>query len=235
MIRTRAVRKTRCRPTATSRRLATASLAAAGLGLAACTTHTAGTPSPSTPTTRGPGASAATTAPAATAPAHAAPPSRETIPCAAERSWPTSPQQGSTAITTAPLYLVRAGQHACYDRVVFDLNGGEEVGYSVGYVPVVTADASGVPVPVEGQAALQVVIRGPIYGADAQGHQPGRQPPAVGADLVDVSGWASLAGVKFAGSFEGQTTVAVGVRAKRPFRVWVRSERDYRHVVVDIA
>jgi hypothetical protein len=41
--------------------------------------------------------------------------------------------------------------------------------------------------------------------------------------------------VAFAGSFEGQTTVAVGVRERRPFRVWISGERHYRHVVLDIA
>jgi hypothetical protein len=105
-------------------------------------------------------------------------------------------------------------------------------------VPVVRADGSGWPVPVEGHAALEVVVRGPIYGTDNQGHQPWRQPPTFGEDFVPparVAGWASLAEVKFAGSFEGQTTFAVGVRETRPFRVWINSEQYCRHVVIDIA
>jgi hypothetical protein len=142
-------------------------------------------------------------------------------------------------MTDAPLYLVRAGRHECYDRVVFDLNGPGDVGYAAKYVPVVRADGSGWPVPVEGHAALEVVVvRGPIYGTDNQGHQPWRQPPTFGEDFVPparVAGWASLAEVKFAGSFEGQTTFAVGVRETRPFRVWINSEQYCRHVVIDIA
>ncbi|HZC54159.1 MAG TPA: hypothetical protein VE441_16910 [Mycobacterium sp.] len=141
-------------------------------------------------------------------------------------------------MTTAPLYLVRVGRHACFDRVVFDLNGGAAVGYTAGYVPVVKADPSATPVPVAGRAALQVVIRGPIYGTDSQGHQPWRGAPAVGAHLVapaTLAGWPALTEVTFAGSFEGQTTIAIGVRDKRPFRVWVSSEHNYQHVVVDIA
>jgi hypothetical protein len=141
-------------------------------------------------------------------------------------------------MTSAALYLVRAGQHGCYDRVVFDLNGPEAVGYSVRYVPVVTADGSGAPVPVDGRAALEVVVRAPIRGTDNQGHQPQVKAPAIGEDLVpreQVGGFASVTEVAFAGSFEGQTTAAVGVREKRPFRVWISREPGYRHVVLDIA
>jgi hypothetical protein len=141
-------------------------------------------------------------------------------------------------MSTAPLYLVRVGKHPCFDRVVFDVNGPDPVGYLVRYVPVVTADASGKPVPVAGAAALQVVVRAPFLGTDQQGHQPGRTPPKVGDDLVApraVAGWSSLREVAFAGSFEGQTTLAVGVRTKLPFRVSATGGGGYRHVIVDIA
>jgi len=158
--------------------------------------------------------------------------------CAAEQRWGTDPRAGSTAMTAAPLYLVRAGQHTCYDRVVFDLNGPEAVGYAARYVPAVTVDGSGVAVPVKGRAALEVVVRGPVQGTDDQGHQAWVSLPAVGQDLVapeKLVDWVSLQQVAFAGSFEGQTTVAVGVREQRPFRVWISSDAHYQHVVLDIA
>jgi len=41
--------------------------------------------------------------------------------------------------------------------------------------------------------------------------------------------------VAYAGSFEGQTTTAIGVRARLPFRVFATGDRGYRHIVVDIA
>jgi hypothetical protein len=219
--------------------LGTMSLAAASVALTACTGHDHGASPRSTATSAadataaalGPVPADSTAVPAV--PLHIG--STQDVPCNETQGWDTGPQQGGSAMTTAPLYLVRAGQHDCYDRVVFDLNGGEEVGYSAEYVPIVRADGSGRAVPVEGQAALQVVIRGPILGTDTQGHQPGHQPPRVGADLVSTNGWDTLTGVKFAGTFEGQTTLAVGVREQRPFRVWVRGEPDYRHVVIDIA
>jgi hypothetical protein len=142
-------------------------------------------------------------------------------------------------MSPSALYLTRAGQHPCYDRVVFDLNGPQPVGYAARYVPVVAADPSGRPVPVAGGAVLQVTVRAPIFGTDDQGHQPWRRAPAVGEALVapsQISGWTSLRAVSFAGSFEGQSTIAVGVRQQLPFRVLVTSgSLGYQHVVVDIA
>ena len=140
------------------------------------------------------------------------------------------------------LYLVRAGRHDCYDRVVFDINGvipGAGVaGYAVSYVQgEVAADASGEPVPTAGDAALQVVVRAPIFGT-VSGHQPGRPTPRVGDDFYSAAqlrSWDSLKQVTFAGSFEGQTTIAVGVPAQRPFRVGSLERDGYTHVYVDIA
>jgi len=157
--------------------------------------------------------------------------------CATDR-WGTGAKMAGNAISRAPLYLVRVGKHRCYDRVVFDINGPAPVSYVARYVPHVLSDAAGKPVPVAGAAVLQVVVRAPIWGTDDQGHQPGRKPPAVGADLVSparVAGWSSLAQAKFAGSFEGQTTIALGVRAQLPFRVLVTGDAAYRHVIVDVA
>jgi len=158
--------------------------------------------------------------------------------CVSEQRWGTSPKNSGTAMSPSALYGTRVGRHACYDRVVFDINGSEPVAFAARYVPVVRADGSGRRVPVAGGAALEVIVRAPILGADGQGHQPWRTAPAVGESLVapsSVSGWSSLRAVTFAGSFEGQTTMAVGVRNRLPFRILVNSERDLKHVVLDIA
>jgi hypothetical protein len=141
-------------------------------------------------------------------------------------------------LSPAPLYLVRVGQHPCYDRVVFDVNGPAAVGYTARYVPVVQADGSGKPVPVAGGAALEVVVRAPMLGTDSQGHQPGSRTPAVGEDLVApsrVAGWTSVRQVTYAGSFEGQTTTAIGVRTRLPFRVLATADHGYLHIIIDIA
>jgi hypothetical protein len=153
-------------------------------------------------------------------------------------AWGTGAKDGGPVLSAAPLYLVRVGQHPCYDRVVFDVNGPEPVGYVARYVPVVQADGSGKRVPVAGGAALEVVVRASMLGTDSQGHQPGGRVPAVGQDLVAASrmaGWTSVRQVTYAGSFEGQTTTAIGVRTRLPFRVFVTGDPGYRHIVVDIS
>jgi hypothetical protein len=200
-----------------------------GRGAAAGASGTAGS-------SAGPGTSAAAPAARTADTAPAEPASNDTA-CATE-AWGTEPEIGSSAASAAPLYLVRAGQHPCYDRVVFDVNGPGAVGYAVRYVPLVRADASGKPVPVAGGAVLEVVVRAPIIGTDGQGHQPGSSAPGVGEDFVAasrVAGWSSLRQATFAGSFEGQTTTAVGVRDRLPFRVFVTADRGYRHVVLDVS
>jgi hypothetical protein len=103
---------------------------------------------------------------------------------------------------------VRAGRHACFDRVVVDLAGAPGAGYAVRYVPEVLRDGSGFPVPLRGGAFLQVVVRGHGEGL------PDR------SELVGTGGFATLRQVASAGAFEGQTTLGVGVRARLPFRVF---------------
>ncbi|HEY0454217.1 AMIN-like domain-containing (lipo)protein [Actinophytocola sp.] len=156
--------------------------------------------------------------------------------CGETQHWNTA---GETAApySTAALYLVRAGQHDCYDRVVFDVNGPTDVGYAVRYVPVVTVDGSGTPMPVPGKAALEVVLRAAVQGYDDSGHQPGKVLADTGDYLCSPTGWRSLRAVRFAGFFEGQSTLAVGVREKLPFRVTTQLDRanQVRRVILDIA
>jgi hypothetical protein len=158
------------------------------------------------------------------------------------RGWGTSARDDPT-MSPEDLYQVRVGRHGSYDRIVFDVNGIVEgpdvVGYHVAYVDgEVLADASGEPVPTRGPAALEIVVRAPWLGTGGSGHQPWRQPPTVGDDLVPAAqlrGWATMREVAFAGSFEGQTTIAVGVSAELPFQVGAFERDGYSHVYVDIA
>ena len=154
--------------------------------------------------------------------------------CAEIATWGTSLQE-SAPYTGAELYGVRAGRHDCYDRVVFDINAADTVGYHVRYVDSVHADGSGEPVPVAGDAALEVIVHAPDFGSASSGHQPWRDLWKVGQTLLDPRGWQALDAMKFAGSFEGQTTFAVGVEARAPFRVHTLPDNAVTHVVLDIA
>ncbi|WP_143265365.1 AMIN-like domain-containing (lipo)protein [Amycolatopsis lexingtonensis] len=214
-----------------------------GLALAGCGADQGASPSTSTPLSASvlpaPVTTTATTpAPATTTPAKPAPSSTApaTPACTETSGWRTDPR-GSDTMSRDALYLVRAGRHACFDRVVFDVNGPAAAGYAVQYVPVVTSDPKGDPLPVPGGAALEIVVRAPALGSDDAGHQPGRVLAAVGDTLVNTPDWPSLRAVRFAGSFEGQSTFAAGVRAKLPFRVFTQTgpQDQVRRVVVDIA
>jgi hypothetical protein len=141
----------------------------------------------------------------------------------------------------AELYLARVGRHECYDRIVFDVNGTIEgpgvVGYDVSYAAgEVTSDPRGEPISAGGAAALQIVVRAPI--GDVDGHQPWRPRPQVGDDLVppdQLRDWGTFTQVTMAGSFEGQSTIAVGLAARLPFRVGAFEDGAVSHVYVDVA
>jgi len=146
----------------------------------------------------------------------------------------------SAPYSSAPLYLVRVGRHDCYDRVVFDINAPDAAGYHVQYVSVVREDGAGTPRPVAGGAALEVIVHAPALGADSQGHQPGAVLARPGQDFftpAQLAGWRSLRQVRYAGSFEGQTTIAVGVRTRVPFRVFtlLNARDQIMRVVLDVA
>ena len=155
--------------------------------------------------------------------------------CAAQQRWTTGADDGGLTMSTAAFSQTRAGRHECFERIVFDVDSPAAVGFSARYVPVVTADGSGHPVPVRGDAALQIVVRAPH--AD-DGSLPGRGPISVGDPLLPYrtfAGWSTVTEVAYAGSFEGQTTIAVGVQERRPFRVWTMTAQGERQVVLDIA
>ncbi|WP_425600055.1 AMIN-like domain-containing (lipo)protein [Ornithinimicrobium sufpigmenti] len=114
---------------------------------------------------------------------------------------------------------VRSGRHTCFDRVVVDIAGvaAGKVGYRVRYVDTVSEPGSGRPVPLDGGARMQVDVTVPAY--DSSGEPT--YSPKDRARVVDVTGYDTLRQVAIAGSYEGQTTFGVGVRARLPMRVLV--------------
>lgn len=133
---------------------------------------------------------------------------------------------GSLAKTSAPMAAgrvtgVRAGRHACFDRLVVDMTG-RAPGYDVRYVRAVHADGSGLVVPVSGGARLAVVVRAGT-----------RRTPA----LPSVAGSSTFRQIRWAGTFEGQSTLALGVRARLPFRVFTLYDpaANRSRLVVDVA
>lgn len=135
-------------------------------------------------------------------------------------------------LSPAPVVNVRAGQHPCFDRLVLDL-AGSGGGYRVGYTSAVVQDGSGQIVPLRGGAFLSVVVLDPAN--DINTGEP-TYTPARPTELVDVSGYRTFRQIVYAGSFEGQTTVGLGVRARLPFRVFVLAGPGTNsRLVIDVA
>jgi hypothetical protein len=121
---------------------------------------------------------------------------------------------------------VRAGKHACFDRLVVDIGRGAKPGYNVRYVKQIVQDASGMPIKVKGKGKLLINVQAPA----ASGF------PANSHHLVNVKGFVSLRQVVGAGSFEGVTSIGAGIRVRLPFRVFeVRTAGHQTHLVVDVA
>lgn len=146
--------------------------------------------------------------------------------------WGSLPKQSGGMVMGA-LVDVRAGRHACFDRLVFDF-AGRPTGYGVEYVTQVTKPQvlNGPIVPLRGGAQLRITISSPAY--DDSGN-PTYQPADLD-ELVNVTGWRTFRQVAWAGSFEGESTVGLGVRARLPFRVFVLDGPGTgSRVVVDVA
>jgi hypothetical protein len=162
----------------------------------------------------------------------AAAPARPAPAAACSTPWGSLPEAtpvpGRATVTTA-----RAGQHGCWDRVVFTVSG-PAAGYDVKYVDQVVQDGAGDVLPVRGGARLQVQLHHPAY--DDNGNATIVPPATAGAPLVGVSGFRTLRSVVYGGSFEGDTTVGVGTRARLPFRVFtLNGPGANSRIVIDVA
>lgn len=146
--------------------------------------------------------------------------------------WGSLPKEDRNGSATS-LAGVRTGRHDCYDRLVLDLNGGPAPGYHVEYVDAVYEDGSGKLVPLCGGARLRIVVHAPSYDI-VDGHPT--YTPANPAELSDVTGYQTFRQVADAGSFEGQTTIGLGVRARLPFRVFtLAGPGTGSRLVIDVA
>jgi hypothetical protein len=182
----------------------------AGLtGLAGCGTTTAGSPGGA----KTPAPTASTHTPQTTAPAASSGPSVATSPSACA--------QPGTYLT-----LVRVGQHASYDRVVFQFSGRLPA-VTVNRVPAVSADPRGTPVPLAGQSYLHVAF----HPASAVCPQPlGRT--WTGPSVLTPY-YPQLLTVSAAGDFEGYLTFGIGLAARGSYHVYTLTGPN--RVVIDVS
>ena len=146
----------------------------------------------------------------------------------ADQGAPTSTKPRSVERGPQPaphVVNVRTGEHAAFDRVVFDLKG-DAPGYRVEYVKEVREDGSGKVVDTRGRANLLVRL------TPANAHHENGTPTYTGPSRFDVN-YSALREVAFAGDFEATVSIALGVRHKNGFRVITLTNPT--RIVVDIA
>ena len=182
------------------------------------------------------------TAVALTTPAQARPGQATVATTAAAPScgitWGSAAKHGATngPVQGALLTNVRAGRNACFDRLLLDVRGTTALtSWRVEYVPQVIEDPSGRPVPLRGGAYLQIAV-GASDHTDSD--VPTYSPPNR-RELADVRGFTTFRQVAWAGSFEGISSVGLGVRAHLPFRVFtmtgIPGSANGTRVVIDVA
>lgn len=126
---------------------------------------------------------------------------------------------------TSTLISVRAAHHPDYDRVVFEFTGPVPTQRDVGYVPELIGDPSGLPVPVVGDAILQVRMA-PARGHDDNGnvtYGPTRRTYPL-PNVIQVVN---------SGDFEGVLTFGIGLAQRTNITVFTLTNPS--RVVVDIA
>jgi hypothetical protein len=140
-------------------------------------------------------------------------------------TWGSQPRHDAGLSTEGVAVTnLRAGRHACYDRLVIDLTrSGGFGGYDVYYGAVPAT--SGLPVPLDGGADLVINV----HAAALETYQPRNRDEAVAVD-----GFSTFRQVDYVESFEGYTLVGLGVRARLPFRVFVLPASPGR-MIVDVA
>jgi hypothetical protein len=148
------------------------------------------------------------------------------VPAATAQSTPYcgitwgSLQKTASAGSGAPIVGARVGRQDCYDRLVVDLSGMPAAGYNVRYTDWFAADGSGDRLPVTGGAILTITVLAPAYDANYQSTVPWRNGThIVTPQQFTAGGFRTFRDLVFGGSFEGQSKLGLGVRARLPFRV----------------
>ncbi|MFV0131433.1 hypothetical protein ACLGI4_27610 [Streptomyces sp. HMX112] len=130
-----------------------------------------------------------------------------------------------------PLSTITTQRGRCFDRMIFDTGGAKgDLRHYVGYVGTFRQDGSGDRIPVSGGAILQIFVSAPSYdsttGKPSYDAKAGQPLPG-----VNLTGYRTFKDTRFGASFEGQTQIGLGVRARLPFRVLQSGD----NLIVDVA
>lgn len=112
-----------------------------------------------------------------------------------------------------------------FDRVVLGLSR-PAANYQVRYVPQLIQDGSGLPVPLKGDADLEVRVDGAVaHDSNGQSTVPVRNH--------EPANWGSLRQAKLVSDFEGIVIFGLGLRKQVDFQVFTLTGPD--RLVIDVA
>lgn len=118
---------------------------------------------------------------------------------------------------------VRVGNHEGFDRVVVDLAGDGDPGWFVDYTPTPLQATIGRPLPVSGNAFLNINVDGTVYPGELGLDETGFEHLSPTSNIVDVAS---------GGTYAGRSQIVVGLRAEAPYSVQVLE--DPKRLVIDI-
>jgi hypothetical protein len=151
--------------------------------------------------------------------------SATTAPAAANDQPKTAESEGPIGSIVA----IRVGKQEGFDRLVIELNA-PGAGYDIRYVENVLTDGKGDLVPLKGDAKLRIVVRAPNHDENARvTYQAKSGEPLPNVNVTDFNIFRDA---KWAGSFEGQSTIGLGVRTQLPFNVFKLTNPS--RIVVDV-
>ncbi|WP_420111388.1 AMIN-like domain-containing (lipo)protein [Pseudactinotalea sp.] len=140
-------------------------------------------------------------------------------------AWPETTDDQANEAFESELVLtdVRVAEHADFDRLVLEFEGDGEPGWRVGYVEEAVREGSGESITLDGDAILQVSATH-IMATDMSAYYDGPQQFDPDTEVIDD--------VFVDGSFEGYSTVYLGLDDVEIFRVFTLSEPS--RLVVDV-
>ena len=195
----------------------------AGLVVAACSSPS------STPSADGSSSAAPTNSQAPTnSPAESGGATEEPIPSDELGAFTCDlPLHEDATIAHANITDVRTGTHDGYDRVVFDFADGLPEASLERAEPPFTQDASGLPIEVQGESFLRLILRG------------GTKQTLEGTTSYDgptefETGYPALVHLIEGGDFEAQSTWYFGLAAESCVRVLTLTDDGTARLVIDI-
>jgi hypothetical protein len=143
-------------------------------------------------------------------------------PATAPSAQAAAPSAATTAATTPLLVDVRGFRRSTYDRVVWEFRGGLPATRFATYVRELTADGSGEPIRIAGDAILQVTML-QANAHDDNGDTAQRRLVLGGGNVIEIAQ---------SGDFEATVSYGVGLARRQSFRLFTLRSPD--RVVLDV-